>query len=232
MDFFKNIDDNEESSLLQTIRVPKNLLFLTDKLPQANYEKIPNKRNLSFTNNKSELPDIHGKNLHRSKKTKRPEKKEAPKEYKKEYSEKQQQDNKDRISIQPNNDANNDEDNNAVNNKKIDKIIDEEHQEETKKKRVAASLDHSHLSGGNKREISVAAANNNHNNIKAIKNSQDNIMDINSSIVREREKSPLNVNEESKRKMKEASVNNLPSIKSIASVEYIKYDDNRSARNK
>ena len=50
MEFLKANDENEESSLLQTIRIPKNLLFLTDKLPQANYEKIPNKRNLSFNN--------------------------------------------------------------------------------------------------------------------------------------------------------------------------------------
>ncbi len=42
--------------MLQTIRVPKNLLFLTDRLPQANYEKIPTKKNLSFQN--SSLPDV------------------------------------------------------------------------------------------------------------------------------------------------------------------------------
>jgi hypothetical protein len=44
-------DGTEEMTLLQTIKIPKNLGFLTDKLPQANYEKFPNKRNLSFTNN-------------------------------------------------------------------------------------------------------------------------------------------------------------------------------------
>lgn len=50
MENFKD-DGSEEMTLLQTIKIPKNLGFLTDKLPQANYEKIPNKRNLSFTNN-------------------------------------------------------------------------------------------------------------------------------------------------------------------------------------
>lgn len=47
-------------SLLQTIRIPKNLLFLSDKLPQANYDKPNiNKKHHSF-NKKSanELPDI------------------------------------------------------------------------------------------------------------------------------------------------------------------------------
>lgn len=57
LDFFKaNGEENSEASLLQTIRVPKNLLFLTDRLPQANYEKIPPKKNLSFQNNS--LPDV------------------------------------------------------------------------------------------------------------------------------------------------------------------------------
>ena len=50
MENFKS-DEMEEMILLQTIKIPKNLGFLTDKLPQANYEKIPNKRNLSFSNN-------------------------------------------------------------------------------------------------------------------------------------------------------------------------------------
>lgn len=209
MDFFKNADDNEESSLLQTIRVPKNLLFLTDKLPQPNYEKIPNKRNLSFTNNKTELPNIHGKNVQRSKKTKRPEKKEMPKDNKKEYSEKKE--NKDRHSLQHINDGNDEE----ILIKKIEKI--EEDHDEIKKKRLAASLDQSHLSGG-KRENSAV-----NRNIKIIKNSD---LDINTSIVRE--KSPGN---EERRKIKEANIM-LPNIKAQASVEYIKYEDNRSSKNK
>lgn len=34
-----NDDVSEDQSLLQTIKIPKNLLFLSDKLPQPNYEK-------------------------------------------------------------------------------------------------------------------------------------------------------------------------------------------------
>jgi NIMA (never in mitosis gene a)-related kinase len=57
LDFFKaNGDENYESSLLQTIRIPKNLLFLTDRLPGANYEKIQTKKNLSFQ--KDSLPQV------------------------------------------------------------------------------------------------------------------------------------------------------------------------------
>lgn len=203
MDFFNNIDDNEESSLLQTIRVPKNLLFLTDKLPQPNYERIPNKRNLSFTNNKTDLPDIHGKNINKSKKSKKS--KEIQKENKKEYSEKK--DTKDKHSIQPNNEE--------IVIKKMEKI--DEDQDDIKKKRITASLNQSHLSGGKIDNSSI-----NHN-IKIIKGSD---LDINTSVVRE--KSPIN---EEKRKIKEAN-NMLPNIKGQAIAEYIKYDDNRSARNK
>lgn len=45
IEFFKTYteDMHIENNLLQTIRIPKNLLFLTDRLPQANYEKTKKK---------------------------------------------------------------------------------------------------------------------------------------------------------------------------------------------
>lgn len=55
---------NENINLLQTIRVPNNLLYLTDRLPTSNYEKFNEKshKHQSFSNkakNKNEiLPDI------------------------------------------------------------------------------------------------------------------------------------------------------------------------------
>jgi NIMA (never in mitosis gene a)-related kinase len=61
IEYFKNYsDENEDQSLLQTIRIPKNLLFLSDKLPQPNYEKQSSvKKNHSFTKKiPMELPDI------------------------------------------------------------------------------------------------------------------------------------------------------------------------------
>ena len=41
-----DIDDMEEGVLLRTIRIPKNILCLTDKLPEANYDNpFPKKKN-------------------------------------------------------------------------------------------------------------------------------------------------------------------------------------------
>ena len=44
---FENIDINamDEGELLKTIRIPNNILFLTDKLPQANYDSHLTERN-------------------------------------------------------------------------------------------------------------------------------------------------------------------------------------------
>jgi len=76
-----DIDDMEEGVLLRTIRIPNNILFLSDKLPEANYEnpyqKVKNKKEGSIeknnekNNNKgntfpnNSLPDINCKNLKR-----------------------------------------------------------------------------------------------------------------------------------------------------------------------
>lgn len=64
IEYFKNFtEENEDQSLLQTIRIPKNLLFLSDKLPQPNYER-PSNKNHSFTKkNNNDLPDIRGLNI-------------------------------------------------------------------------------------------------------------------------------------------------------------------------
>ena len=51
IDYFKAFagdEENEDLALLKTINIPKNLLFLTDKLPQPNYDK---KKNNNNTNN-------------------------------------------------------------------------------------------------------------------------------------------------------------------------------------
>lgn len=74
IEYFKNYtDEHEDQALLQTIRIPKNLLFLSDKLPQANYEKNNNRKNHSFTKKGSnDLPDIRVANI-QTKKTKQKE---------------------------------------------------------------------------------------------------------------------------------------------------------------
>lgn len=55
----------EESNLLQTIKIPKNLLFLTDKLPKSNYEAIiSSMTNLqSFSNKKEPKSKIKSNNI-------------------------------------------------------------------------------------------------------------------------------------------------------------------------
>lgn len=64
IEYFKNFTEEiEDQSLLQTIRIPKNLLFLSDKLPQPNYER-PSNKNHSFTKkNNNDLPDIRSLNI-------------------------------------------------------------------------------------------------------------------------------------------------------------------------
>ena len=67
-----DIDDMEEGVLLRTIRIPSNLLCLSDKLPEANYENPFKKRKMEFNKNKvnnkgntfpnSNLPEINCRN--------------------------------------------------------------------------------------------------------------------------------------------------------------------------
>ena len=57
-----DFDDMDEGVLLRTIRIPKNILNLAEKLPESNYDYLPginkNKRNKDNSNNTSALPDI------------------------------------------------------------------------------------------------------------------------------------------------------------------------------
>ena len=58
IDYFKEIEginndeSGDENNLLKTIRIPKNLLFLSDKLPKPNYKKV-NVNNKSAVNSKN-----------------------------------------------------------------------------------------------------------------------------------------------------------------------------------
>ena len=60
-----DIDDMEEGVLLRTIRIPKNILFLSDKLPEANYEnpyqKVKNKKDGSVEKNNDKINNINNK---------------------------------------------------------------------------------------------------------------------------------------------------------------------------
>ena len=60
-----DIDDMEEGVLLRTIRIPKNILFLSDKLPEANYDnplqKIKNKKEGSVEKDKDKISNDNNK---------------------------------------------------------------------------------------------------------------------------------------------------------------------------
>ena len=64
-----DIDDMEEGVLLRTIRIPKNLLFLSDKLPEANYDnpyqKIKNKKDGSIEKNSDKTNNINNINTNK-----------------------------------------------------------------------------------------------------------------------------------------------------------------------
>ena len=58
-----DFDDMDEGVLLRTIRIPKNILNLAEKLPESNYDYHPGanknkKNNKDNSNNNSNLPDI------------------------------------------------------------------------------------------------------------------------------------------------------------------------------
>lgn len=62
-----NLDDDDSITLLNTIKIPKNLQLLTDRLPKPTYY-IPKggKRNLTepsdkFIDRRFKLPDVHGR---------------------------------------------------------------------------------------------------------------------------------------------------------------------------
>lgn len=205
MENFKNHEDNEEMTLLQTIRIPKNLLFLTDKLPQANYEKIPIKKNLSFSNNKN---DYNEKAKIKIKKT----------------IKKNENKNRDYSENKENRDKNyeNDEEINPSQKKYIKNDNDSEEEIQANKRKKHGSLDNSHLSGGN-----------NASNIKVIKSIENN-HEINNSIVRDKSphnEKERRVRERERgdrdRERDNSNALHLPNIKNIGSV-----DDIRGGRNK
>ncbi len=51
-------DDDAENNLLQTIRIPKNLLVLTDKLPSSNYDKSKMKKFKDHNHNQKKLDPL------------------------------------------------------------------------------------------------------------------------------------------------------------------------------
>jgi len=56
-ELFPDSPDLDQSELLKTIRIPKNLMYLSNRLPMANYD-FKGKKNLTVKLSKS----INGKN--------------------------------------------------------------------------------------------------------------------------------------------------------------------------
>jgi len=82
MEFFKTYteDMHIDNNLLQTIRIPKNLLFLTDRLPQANYDKKKDKKiKESSTNKEVKNLSLEPKSIKEMKEIKEEEKKKPEK---------------------------------------------------------------------------------------------------------------------------------------------------------
>lgn len=205
---FKCTDENEESSLLQTIRIPKNLLFLPDKLPQPNYDKRIIKKNNSFTDeNKDSLPDIKlsqkNQNLIRKRSDKKYDK-DIRESDKKEVSEDRVQ-NQDRNSIGnvlPTQNGVNEDSNIRVNNDQVISIP-------RKKKRIEnndRSLDN--IISHNIYSSALNGSGIGNNNVKILKSENYEISNNNSII---REKSPYDDSPNLKKKNKEFMM--LPNIR-------------------
>ena len=104
IEYFKSFagdQDNEDKALLQTIRIPKNLLFLSDKLPKPNYVK-------KMRSSNNAVPDKLNKKNYRS------------------YSKKSDFEIKENNKVQQNKKPNNNDNNNNINinnNQMNNKII-------------------------------------------------------------------------------------------------------------
>ena len=74
LDFFQvqsgfddELDINDEAVLLKTIKVPKNIIFLTEKLPGANYDDNNNEHNNKYIKNNIKEEDKKGSDINETK---------------------------------------------------------------------------------------------------------------------------------------------------------------------
>ena len=74
LDFFQvqsgfedELDTNDEGVLLKTIKVPKNIIFLTEKLPVANYDDHNNEHNNKYIKNNNKEEDKKENNINETK---------------------------------------------------------------------------------------------------------------------------------------------------------------------
>ena len=74
LDFFQvqsgfddELDTNDEGVLLKTIKVPKNIIFLTEKLPVANYDDNNNEHNNKYIKNNNKEEDKKDNDINETK---------------------------------------------------------------------------------------------------------------------------------------------------------------------
>ena len=74
LDFFQvqsgfedELDSNDEGVLLKTIKVPKNIIFLTEKLPVANYDDNNNEHNNKYIKNNNKEEDKKDNDINETK---------------------------------------------------------------------------------------------------------------------------------------------------------------------
>ena len=106
---FSNEDDFEDKVLLQTIKVPKNLVFLGDKLPPKNYEVKDEKKYRSFQNRN----DLNNEDNVKNKNLNEIEEEDNNKNY---ITERKNEKDK-KLIVNNNNNNNNNNSNNNNNNK-------------------------------------------------------------------------------------------------------------------
>jgi len=192
--------------LLQTIRIPKNLLFLTDKLPQPNYEKRPNRKsNNSFTEDKTELPEIKMNpkaNLSKRKNDKKSDKDSSENINVKKDSSDERHSTEKKNPYLPSHDLSKNnlytEENNNNNNLDLEVA-------HKKRRRVE----------NNDRSLDNIINQNIHSNIKILKS--ENFDNSNNSLIRDR--SPYDEASSGRRRKRDSNIMMLPNIKNQVNYE-------------
>lgn len=179
-------------------------MFLTDKLPQPNYEKRANRKNNSFTDDKNELPDIKLNQRGTISKKKSEKKSDKANNDNKSYNEDvQARQSSEKIISISRNVVNSEENKNNMNGK----ILDQDLQVPKKRRKIEnndRSLDN--LINQNIYNSAIGGIGNS-NNIKVVKS--ENYDGNNSLIIKD--KSPKEESPKNKKKNKENIM--LPNIK-------------------
>ena len=189
----------DESELLKTIRIPKNILFLTDRLPGANYE--PNGKNKKEMNNSKKntfpnnnLPDIKKKIIDGIENNKKNEEGE-----KKNDNHSLEKDKKKNISLEKDKNNNNNTNNNSniINNNKNERSSSKKDKENNNNNN---KINNSNINVNKSSNLKIIKSDSKSklNNSSNIINNNSQIHNNSSSV--EEKKINLNINERSNSK--------------------------------